>query len=162
MNLFSDGANSFLFSHKYNDAKDKVTILLNQSDALFERLLDHLWNLSLSKIQEDRYKMILSEYREMFRQLRVCYTVDDETLISQKQYDEVDGLAIEEHNEQTMHSFKTDLAVILKQSILVIAKWFDESFSKISEIRSTNKTMFTFKIKEVDEVFETLVTSFYK
>ena len=162
LNLFSEGASSFLFSHKYNDAKDKVTILLNQSDALFEKLLDHLCNLSLSKIQEDRYKSIIGEYRESFRQLRIWYTVDDETLISHKFNDDINEYDPEERNEQTIYSFKTDLAVILKQSILVIAKWFDESFSKISEIRSSNKTMFTFKIKEVDEVFETLVTTFYK
>ena len=73
LDQFSKGFKIYLNSNQYNDVKDKIIILLNQADALYEKLLDHLCNLALNRKQEERYREIISEYRETFRQLKISY-----------------------------------------------------------------------------------------
>jgi hypothetical protein len=67
-----------------------------------------------------------------------------------------------EDSELLMTHFRTDMGLIFKQSITTIAKSFDDCFFGVSEISSTNKALYSYKMKEVDALFDTIVTSFYK
>lgn len=67
-----------------------------------------------------------------------------------------------EDSELLMNHFRTDMGLIFKQSISTIAKSFDDCFFGISELSSTNKALYSYKMREVDALFDTIVTSFYK
>jgi hypothetical protein len=78
---FTDGFKLYLSSSQFADVKDRIAILLNQADALYEKLLEHLSSLALTKSQEEKYIDIIGQYRETFRQLKIGYTANEDMLI---------------------------------------------------------------------------------
>lgn len=104
---------------------------------------EHLGTLALTRQQQDRCATTVAEYRENFRQLK---------------------LAFEEGNkgEGELEGLKTDLGAIIRQSLGEVTQWFDEWFANIEEIGGSNRAMYSFKMKEVSAVFDTLVSGYYK
>lgn len=101
---------SFISSNQHQDVKDRYDILLHQSDALFEKMLDHLCNLSLTRQQEAKYKSMIAEYRESFKIFKVSYC-DELNMSSDTHHDKV-------YSDDTFRGpskFKHDLTSTISQ-----------------------------------------------
>lgn len=138
-------------------------ILLNQADALFEKLLEHLCSLAMTQQQEDKYITVINQYRETFRQLKVGYSSNEDMLLV-NEIDNQNKLNCDKKDKNSFlfENFKTNIGVVFKKSIHEISKWFDECFSNISDLNTSNKPMCSFKMQEVEKVFDTIVNSFYR
>lgn len=153
----NQGIDSFIESNQNNDAKDKFSILLRQSDALFEKILDHLSSLWLNRQQKNKYHNIISEYRESFKNLKISYC--DEA-IGKLEYQ--NSVSDPEVMYRKVANFRHDLSKIIHRGINSIAMCFDESLVKISEIGKDNNPLYSYKTREIDNVFNTIATTYYK
>ena len=153
----NQGIDSFIEGSQNNDAKDKFGILLRRSDALFEKILEHLSNLWLSRQQKNKYQNIISKYRESFKNLKISYC--DET-IGKLEYQSL--ITDTEVVYRKVANFRHDFSKLIHRGIQSIALCFDESLVKISEIGKDENPLYSYKIKEIDNVFNTIATTYYK
>jgi len=120
---FSNGFKLYLSSNQFADVKDRVMILLNQADALFEKLLEHLCSLAMTQQQEDKYITVINQYRETFRQLKVGYSSNEDMLLV-NEIDNQNKLNCDKKDKNSFlfENFKTNIGVVFKKSIHEISK----------------------------------------
>ena len=91
----------------------------------------------------------MQEYKDAFKGLKLSYVDDNMSSCDGAFY-------------YTSEQFKSDLTGLLDKGLRAITTCFDESMTKISKTESENSTLYNYKIKEVESVFTTIVTTFYK